>query len=57
MPSSLFFEPWIGADYQRLREQRDLGVLQPDVWAHPFHVLGSRITVNPTNRNRASPAH
>lgn len=38
--NSPFFEPWIGSDYQRLREQRDQGVLQPDVWAHPFHVLG-----------------
>jgi hypothetical protein len=36
---SLFFQPWIGADYAELQHQRDQGVLNPSVWAHPFHVL------------------
>lgn len=39
MSERLFFEPWIGADYAELQRQRDEGILNPSVWAHPFHVL------------------
>lgn len=37
---SLFFEPWIGPDYQRMREQGNRHVLQSDGWAHPYQILG-----------------
>lgn len=40
---ALFFEPWVGRDYARLKQQQfeeQGAVLEPSVWAHPFHVLG-----------------
>lgn len=40
MPEALFFQPWIGADYGRLQEEVEAGVLEPAVWAHPFHAMG-----------------
>lgn len=39
MSESLFFEPWIGADYAQLQRQHDEGVSNPTVSAHPIHVL------------------
>jgi hypothetical protein len=40
MSEPLFFKPWIGADYERLRTQIEAGEFEHDVWSHPYHVMG-----------------
>lgn len=41
MPTdALFFEPWIGRDYAKIRQQQEAGAFEFDDWTYPYHVLG-----------------